>query len=108
MGRFDEALRAYELATGEHPDNVIPKTGRARVLEAMGRFDEALRAYELAAREHPFDAGARQGPRPPARSQGAPAKPHPGGATPAAAHRRRRPVPSSPRSSRFPSQAPER
>jgi tetratricopeptide (TPR) repeat protein len=61
MGRFDDALRAYDDAAKLHPEDVFAKTGRAEVLKAMGRFDDALRAYDDAVKLHPKNVVAKSG-----------------------------------------------
>ncbi|MEP7121560.1 MAG: tetratricopeptide repeat protein, partial [Byssovorax sp.] len=61
LGRFDDALTAYDLIRRENPDNVVAKTGRAEVLKALGRFDDALRAYDLIRRENPDNVVAKNG-----------------------------------------------
>ena len=61
MGRLDEALREYEAAVRDFPENAVARTGRAEVLKAMGRLDEALREYEAAVRDFPENAVARTG-----------------------------------------------
>ena len=61
LGRFDDALTAYDQITREHPDNVVAKNGRTEVLKALGRFDDALKAYDLIRREHPDNIVAKNG-----------------------------------------------
>jgi tetratricopeptide (TPR) repeat protein len=61
LGRFDEALSAYDQIRSEHPDNVVAKNGRAEVLKSLGRFDEALSAYDQIRSEHPDNVVAKNG-----------------------------------------------
>ncbi len=53
MGKFPEALEAYDEVRRDHPDDVVAQTGRAEVLKAMGKFPEALEAYDQVRRDHP-------------------------------------------------------
>ncbi len=59
--RLDDALEAYEEAVRLHPNDVVPKTGRAEVLKAMGRLDEALDAYNEVTHLHPNDVVPKNG-----------------------------------------------
>ncbi len=61
MGRYAEALQAYDAVIAEHPEEMYAKTGRAEVLRSMGRHDEALQAYDAVIAEHPESAVAKSG-----------------------------------------------
>jgi tetratricopeptide (TPR) repeat protein len=61
LGRYDEALAAFNETVAEHPEDVVAKNGRAEVLKAMGRLDEALAAYDAAVAEHPESVVAKTG-----------------------------------------------
>ncbi len=61
MGRFPEALDAYQQAQAAHPEDVVAKNGAAEVLKVMGRFPEALDAYQRAQAAHPEDVVAKNG-----------------------------------------------
>jgi len=61
LGRFDDALQAYEAAARQHPEGVVAKCGRAEVLKSLGRFDDALQAYDNAVCEHPESTVAKTG-----------------------------------------------
>ncbi len=61
MGRFDEALIAYEETKRKHPTNAVAKNGYAETLRSMGRFEEALIAYEEAKHQHPNDVITESG-----------------------------------------------
>jgi tetratricopeptide (TPR) repeat protein len=61
MGRYPEALEAYEAAARAHPENTVAKAGYAETLKAMGRYAEALEAYAAVVRAHPQDAVAKAG-----------------------------------------------
>ncbi len=61
LGRFENALAAYDEVIVEHPEDVIAKTGRAEVLKALGRFENALAAYNDIVTAHPQDSIARNG-----------------------------------------------
>jgi tetratricopeptide (TPR) repeat protein len=61
MGRYPEALAAYDAAMADHPEDVVAKSGRAEALKAMGRYPEALAAYDVAIADHPENAVAKSG-----------------------------------------------
>jgi tetratricopeptide (TPR) repeat protein len=61
LGRYEDALAAYEAASKAHPENAASKNGRAEVLKALGRYEDALAAYEAARKAHPEDAVAKNG-----------------------------------------------
>ena len=61
LGRFDDALTAYDQIRRENPGDVVAKNGRAEVLKALGRFDDALTAYDQTCREHPNNVVAKSG-----------------------------------------------
>jgi tetratricopeptide (TPR) repeat protein len=42
LGRYEEALSAYEAASEAHPQDVVAKNGRACLLAKVGRSREAL------------------------------------------------------------------
>ncbi|MEN9985161.1 MAG: hypothetical protein RI925_663 [Pseudomonadota bacterium] len=61
LGRFDDALAAYQTVIAEHPQDVVAKTGHAETLRSLGRFDDALAAYQRTAQAFPYDAYAQAG-----------------------------------------------
>ena len=61
MGRFPEALTAYDEAVQAHPESVVAKNGRAEVLKAMGRLEEALDAYVEIQHKYPQNRVATNG-----------------------------------------------
>jgi tetratricopeptide (TPR) repeat protein len=61
LGRFDEALAAYDHTVEDYPQNVYAKNGRAEALKALGRLDEALTVYDNVLKEHPGNLMARDG-----------------------------------------------
>jgi tetratricopeptide (TPR) repeat protein len=61
LGRFDDALKAYNQIRRKHPDNVVTKNGRAQVLKVLGRFVDALKAYDQIRSEHPDNVVAKTG-----------------------------------------------
>jgi tetratricopeptide (TPR) repeat protein len=56
LGRFDEALAAYEQAIARFPADAVLQSARAETLRQLGRLDEALAAYEQAIARFPADA----------------------------------------------------
>ena len=75
LGRFDEALAAYDRTVEDFPHDAVARNGRAETLRALGRFDEALAAYDRTSRISP---GRRRAER--ARRDAACAGPLRGGA----------------------------
>ena len=61
MGRFEEALTAFDETIERFPQDVFAPTGRAEVLKEMGRFEEALGAYEKISTDFPQNVVARSG-----------------------------------------------
>ncbi len=61
MGRYDEALQAYDAVIAEHPENAVAKSGRAETLRSMGRHEEALQAYDALIATYPQDIFAKNG-----------------------------------------------
>ncbi|MCX7110230.1 MAG: hypothetical protein NTX45_08895 [Proteobacteria bacterium] len=61
LGRFPEALQAFDEVTQDHTENVVAKCGRAEVLKAMGELNEAAMAYAGIREQHPEDLIARNG-----------------------------------------------
>jgi tetratricopeptide (TPR) repeat protein len=61
LGRYDEALAAFNETVAEHPESVVTKTGRAEVLKALGRYDEALAAFNETVAEHPESVVTKTG-----------------------------------------------
>jgi tetratricopeptide (TPR) repeat protein len=61
MGRFPEALQAYDEAVRLFPNDEVARTGRAEVLKVMGRFPEALQAYQETKAQFPYSEYARCG-----------------------------------------------
>ena len=61
MGRFPEALQAFDEVTQAHPEDVVAKNGRAEVLKAMGELNEAALAYAGIREQHPENLIARNG-----------------------------------------------
>jgi tetratricopeptide (TPR) repeat protein len=59
LGRFDDALKAYEDTATAFPSDVVARTGRAETLRSLGRFDDALKAYEDTANAFPFERVVR-------------------------------------------------
>jgi len=55
LGRFDEAVAAYEEASRLEPTDKRPHYSRGIALTRLGRFDEAVAAYEEASRLDPTD-----------------------------------------------------
>ena len=70
MGRFGEALSAYDAAIEAHPEDVFAKSGRAETLRSMGRFAEALSAYDATIEAHPENVVAKSGRAETLRSMG--------------------------------------
>jgi tetratricopeptide (TPR) repeat protein len=61
MGKFTEALEAYDQVLSVHRRDMFAQNGRAEVLKAMGKFAEALTAYDEIRRDHPDDIFAQSG-----------------------------------------------
>ncbi len=61
LGRFEEALVAYDGAVRDFPRNAVARNGQAETLRSLGRFEEALAEYAAAARDFPRNAFARNG-----------------------------------------------
>ncbi len=61
MGHLEEALREYEAAVREFPENVVARNGRAEVLKGMGRLEEALREYEGISAKFPSNSYSQVG-----------------------------------------------
>jgi tetratricopeptide (TPR) repeat protein len=59
LGRFAEALAAYDSVIERFPENVVARTGRAETLRSLGRLDEALAAYDAVLKQFPHDLVAR-------------------------------------------------
>jgi tetratricopeptide (TPR) repeat protein len=47
MGRYEEALQAYNAVITDHPENMFAKNGRACALIQLGRFAEALLVLDV-------------------------------------------------------------
>jgi tetratricopeptide (TPR) repeat protein len=61
MGRFDDALIAFDKTVSLFPHAVAAHTGRAEILKAMGRFDDALIAYDKTVSLFPHAVVAHNG-----------------------------------------------
>jgi tetratricopeptide (TPR) repeat protein len=61
LGRFDDALAAYDRTVEDFPRDVVARNGRAETLRALGRFDDALAAYDRTVEDFPQNAFARNG-----------------------------------------------
>jgi len=61
LGRFVDALAAYDLAIEQFPDGAFAQVRRASLLRDLGRFDEALETYDSAIEQFPDDAFAQSG-----------------------------------------------
>jgi len=59
QGRYDEALSAYEKATGYDPYSTAPWRGKCKALIALDRPDEAIAACERALELSPTDMDTR-------------------------------------------------
>jgi tetratricopeptide (TPR) repeat protein len=61
LGRYLEALAAYDAVIADHPENAVAKNGRAEVFKALSRYPEALSAYDAAIADHPENVVAKTG-----------------------------------------------
>ncbi|RMG84673.1 MAG: tetratricopeptide repeat protein, partial [Chloroflexi bacterium] len=61
LGRYDEALQAYEQAIALQPDYAWAWARKGRTLRLMGRYKEAFDCYEYALAIHPNYAWAWNG-----------------------------------------------
>ncbi len=55
LGRYDEALAAFEETMRRFPQNEVARNARAETLRDLGRYDEALAAFEETMRRFPQD-----------------------------------------------------
>ena len=55
LGRFEEALVAYDRTVEDFPRDAFARTGRAETLRALGRLEEALAAYDRTVEDFPYD-----------------------------------------------------
>jgi tetratricopeptide (TPR) repeat protein len=60
LGRYDEALVAFEDTMRRFPQNEVAPNARAETLRDLGRYDEALAAFEDTLRRFPQNAVARR------------------------------------------------
>ena len=58
-GRFEEAVRQYQIVVKIQPDYLTAQENLANCLARLGRIGEAAAQYETAAREHPDSAKIR-------------------------------------------------
>jgi tetratricopeptide (TPR) repeat protein len=70
MGRFIDALAAYDPAIEQFPQDVIARNGRAGTLRSMGRFTDALAAYDATIVKNPENVVAKNGRAETLRSMG--------------------------------------
>jgi tetratricopeptide (TPR) repeat protein len=61
MGRFDDALAAYDQAARDYPEDAVIRCGRSAILKALGRLEEAQAGYVDVLRTHPSSAYAANG-----------------------------------------------
>ena len=70
MGRYNEAMAAYDEIVKSHPDSVVAKNGRAETFRSMGLYNEALAAYDQAVQSHPECSVSKSGRAETLRSMG--------------------------------------
>ncbi|MFY9823441.1 MAG: tetratricopeptide repeat protein [Thermoanaerobaculia bacterium] len=61
LGRFDEALTAYQAVVDRFPEEVVARNGRAEMLRELSHLEEALAAYEVIVTRFPNDVVAKTG-----------------------------------------------
>jgi tetratricopeptide (TPR) repeat protein len=61
LGKYSEALTAYEQVIEQFPENAVAKNGRAETLRFLGKYSKALTAYEQVIEQFPENAVARTG-----------------------------------------------
>ena len=61
LGRYDEAIQAYDEAIKLNPSDPLSWMGKADALFALGRYEEAAKAYDEAIKIDPASSPALEG-----------------------------------------------
>jgi tetratricopeptide (TPR) repeat protein len=61
LGKYSEALTAYDQVIEQFPREVVAKNGRAETLRSLGKYSEALTAYDQVIEQFPENVVAKNG-----------------------------------------------